>query len=225
MRQVKRRSALPVYIAAGVYALCALILPLYKLWHFLVAALITAAAWIAADKLINPKVEYVPEPEKPAEPLTPAEQIQAQAALAREEMQRLAASIGDIAVKGKIDRLIQLSDAIAKDAEADPSDIPQIQKFQNYFLPSTIQLLNAYDRMDSLGVDGRNITSSKERIVQMLDTEADAFRKQLDALYQNDAMDLDADIQVMEKLLAREGLTDADGLEQLLRQARDSAGK
>ncbi len=225
MRQVKRRSALPVYITAGVYALCALILPLYKLWHFLVAALITAAAWIAADKLIKPKVEYVPEPEKPAAPLTPAEQIQAQAALAREEMQRLAASIGDSAAKGKIDRLIQLSDAIAKDAEADPSDIPQIQKFQNYFLPSTIQLLNAYDRMDSLGVDGRNITSSKERIVQMLDTEADAFRKQLDALYQNDAMDLDADIQVMEKLLAREGLTDADGLEQLLRQARDSAGK
>ena len=221
MRQVKRRSALPVYIAAGAFALYALAAPLYAPVHFLIAAAVTAAVWLAADRLIKPKIEYVPEPEKPAEPekpLTPAQQIMAQADLAKGEMARLAGSIADGAVKEKIDRLIRLSDAIARDAENDESDIPQIRKFQSYFLPSTIRLLNAYDRMDSLQVDGENITASKQRILQMLDTEAEAFQKQLDALYQNDAMDLDADIQVMEKLLAREGLVD-DGPDALLRQA------
>ena len=63
MREVKHKSALPVYIAAGVFALWALILPLYKAWHFLLAALVTAAVWLIADKLVKPRVEYVPEPE------------------------------------------------------------------------------------------------------------------------------------------------------------------
>ena len=78
--------------------------------------------------------------------------------------------------------------------------------------------------MDSLGVGGENIDSSKQRILQMLNTEAAAFQKQLDALYQNDAMDLDADIQVMEKLLAREGLIAGDSLDDMLRKARQEGG-
>ncbi len=52
MRQSKRRPALPVYIAAAVYAAYALLFPLYRLAHFFIAAVVTAAAWLIADKLI-----------------------------------------------------------------------------------------------------------------------------------------------------------------------------
>ncbi|MCD7748590.1 MAG: 5-bromo-4-chloroindolyl phosphate hydrolysis family protein, partial [Oscillospiraceae bacterium] len=190
MREIKRRSAVPVYIAAGVYALYALIFPLYNAWHFLFAAVVTAAAWLIADRLIKPVVEYVPEQEEePEEPVsygTEADAILAEAKTARREMERLAASIGDEAVRQRITRLITLSDQIAQDAIQDPSDIPQIKKFQGYFLPSTVQLLNAYDRMASLGTEGENITATKQRITEMLDTEITAFEKQLDALYKND---------------------------------------
>ncbi len=220
MRQVKRRSALPVYIAAAVFALWALLLPLYKFWHFLAAALVTAGAWLLADKLIAPKVEYVPEPEpEPVSYGAEADAILAEAKTARTEMERLAASIPDNAVKAKIADLATLSDRIAQDAVQDASDIPQIKKFQNYFLPSTIALLNAYDRMSAQQVDGANISGSKDRIVQMLDTEIEAFKKQLDALYQNDAMDVDADIKVMENLLAREGLSGGDELQEFFKKA------
>ena len=222
MREVKRRSAGPVYIAAAVFAVYALVMPLYKLTHFLIAALITAGAWLLADKLIKPTVEYVPEPEP--EPVSyggPADAILAEAATARREMERLSAAIGDGDIREKIAALRRLSDRIAQDAVDDPNDIPQIQKFQRYFLPSTLQLLNAYDRMSSLGVEGENITGTKERIGQMLDTTIAAFEKQLDALYKNDAMDIDTDIQVMEQLLAREGLGGEDGLQELLRRAAE----
>lgn len=222
MRQVKRRSALPVYIAAAVYAVCALVLPLYKLWHFLLAALITAVAWLLADKLVKPRIEYVPEPEP--EPVSyggEVDAILAEASKARTEMERLSASIPDPAVREKIASLVTLSDRIAQDAIRDRSDVPRIQKFQSYFLPSTIALLNAYDRMSAQGVEGENITGSKERIAQMLDTEIEAFQKQLDALYQNDAMDVDAEIRAMQSLLAQEGLAQGgDGLRELLRKAR-----
>ena len=227
MRQVKRRSALPVYIAAGVYALCALILPLYKLWHFLLAALITAGAWLLADRLIKPRIEYVPEPApEPVSYGAEADAILAEAAKARGEMERLRASIAEPAVREKISSLIELSDRIAHDAVDDSADIPLIKKFQSWFLPSTVSLLHAYDRMSAQGVEGENITGSKERIVQMLDAEIAAFQKQLDALYKNDAMDVDADIKVMQSLLTREGLSsDADSLDELLRKAKDTGKK
>ncbi len=220
MRQVKRRSALPVYIAAAVFALWALVLPLYTVWHFLAAALVTASVWLAADKLVKPKIEYVPEPEpEPVSYGAEADAILAQAKTARAEMERLSASIPDEAVREKIALLAGLSDRIAKDATEDASDIPLIQKFQSYFLPSTISLLNAYDRMSAQGVDGENISGAKSRILQMLDTEIQAFQKQLDGLYQNDAMDVDAEIKVMRNLLTREGLSqEGDQLKDLLRK-------
>ena len=225
MRQVKRRSALPVYIAAGVFALYALVLPLYSLWHVFAAALVTAGAWLLADRLIKPTVEYVPAPEpEPAAPATPEQAIRQEADRARQEMERLAASIGDGAIREKIASLTALSDRIAQDAAQDSADIPRIQKFQSYFLPSTLKLLNAYDRMSALGVEGENISGAKERIAQMLDTEIAAFQKQLDALYQNDALDVDADIKVMEQLFQREGLGQADSLQELLRQAENGQG-
>ena len=223
MREVKRRSALPVYIAAAVFAVYALVFPLYAWKHFLIAALVTAAAWLLADKLIKPKVEYVPEPEP--EPVSyggPVDAILDEAKKARQEMERLSGSIADGDVKAKIAKLVSLSDAIAQDAVKDGSDVPQIQKFQSYFLPSTIQLLEAYDRMSAPGVEGENITGAKGRIADMLQTEIDAFRKQLDALYKNDAMDVDADIKVMENLLSREGLGKADDLQEFLRKAKEN---
>ena len=224
MRQVKRRSALPVYIAAAVFAAYALIFPLYKLWHFLVAAAVTAAAWLAADALIKPKVEYIPEPEpEPVSYGAAVDAILAEAKKARAEMERLAASIPDQDVKQKIASLLSLSDRIAQDAIQDEADIPQIQKFQNYFLPSTIGLLNAYDRMSAQGVNGENISGSRQRIADMLQTEVEAFQKQLDALYRNDAMDVDADIKVMQQLLEREGLGKDDELQDLLRREQKAA--
>jgi hypothetical protein len=223
MKEVKRRSAIPVYIAAAVYALYALIFPLYKLSHFLIAALVTAAAWLIADHFIKPIVEYVPVSEPEPEPVSYGETVDAilaEAKRAHDEMLRLSASIGDGGISQKITQLISLSDRIARDAIDDPNDIRQIQKFQSYFLPSTIGLLNAYDRMSAQDMEGTNLTQTKEKISQMLDTEVTAFKKQLDALYENDAMNIDTDIQVMQKLLEREGLLERDELHELLKKAQ-----
>ena len=222
MRQVKRRSALPVYIAAAVFAVYALVLPLYSVWHFLAAALVTAGAWLLADRLIKPKVEYVPEPEPaPVSYGAEADAVLAEAKKARTEMERLAASIPDEAVKAKITALVSLSDRIAQDAVQDKADIPAIRKFQSYFLPSTVGLLESYDRMSAQGVAGANISRAQKSITQMLDSEIQAFQKQLDALYQNDALDVDADIRVMQQLLDREGLGQEDGLQELLHRAEN----
>ncbi len=221
MRQVKRRSALPVYIAAAAFAVWALVLPLYTLWHFLAAALVTAAVWLTADRLVKPKIEYVPEPEpEPVSYGAAADAILAQAASFRDETEKLSASVPDPAVREKMARLAELSDRIAQDVVQDPADADRIRRFQTYFLPSSVELLRAYGRMSAPGVEGENIAGAKGRIGQMLDTAIAAFQKQLDALYQNDAMDVDAEIRAMQSLLDQEGLAaGGDGLGELLHKA------
>ena len=124
------------------------------------------------------------------------------------EMGRLYMSIQDTEVRSKINEIMRITDKIVQDAIQDPSDIPQIKKFMNYYLPTTIKLLNAYDRMSGLGVDGENIDKSMKNINEMLDAAILAYKKRLDSLFANQALDIETDIDVMNQRLAREGLSE-----------------
>ena len=77
----------------------------------------------------------------------------------------------------------------------------------NYYLPTTIKLLNAYDRMSAQGIEGENLSKSMNSINEMLDAAIEAYKKRLDSLFANQALDIETDIQVMNTMLAREGLT------------------
>ena len=124
------------------------------------------------------------------------------------EMGRLYMSIRDPEVRVKINEIMRVTDKIVQDAIADPSDIPKIRKFMNYYLPTTIKLLNAYDRMDSQGIEGENIDKTMKNINDMLDAAIAAYKKQLDSLFANQALDIETDIAVMNAMLDREGLSD-----------------
>lgn len=124
------------------------------------------------------------------------------------EMGRLYQSIKDPEIRVKINEIMRITDKITQDAIADPSDIPQIKKFMNYYLPTTIKLLNSYDRMSSQGVPGENLDKSMKSINEMLDTAIVAYQKRLDSLFANQALDIETDIEVMNAMLSREGLTE-----------------
>ena len=122
-------------------------------------------------------------------------------------MGRLYMSIKDVEVRQKINEIMRITDKITQDAINDPSDIPQIKKFMNYYLPTTIKLLNAYDRMSAQGIEGENLDKSMKNINEMLDAAIVAYKKRLDSLFANQALDIETDIEVMNTMLAREGLT------------------
>ena len=116
-------------------------------------------------------------------------------------------SIKDPEVRKKINELMRITDKIVQNAIDDPSDIPQIKKFMNYYLPTTIKLLNSYDRMSAQGIEGENLDKSMKSINEMLDAAIVAYKKRLDSLFENQALDIETDIAVMNKMLAREGLS------------------
>ena len=210
MREIKTKSAGPIYTIAIAWLLYALCFPLYELWHFLVAAAVTGLAWFISTKIFKPKITYVEEPVPEADPITYGEAVDAiiaEGKLAIGEMSRLRVSINDLGIKAKIDELMIITDKIIEDTVHDPSDVPQVKRFLSYYIPTTIKLLNAYDRMSSQGIEGKNITGTMHSIEEMLDRAVEAYKKQLDSLFANQALDIETDIEVMNQMLRRESLS------------------
>lgn len=111
------------------------------------------------------------------------------------------------AISKKLFYLESLLDKIFNYVEQHPDQLLQIQKFMNYYLPTTLKLVNAYKDFDKESVQGENITSAKNEIDLTLDTINQAFEKLYDSFFLNAAMDISTDISVLETLLAQEGLT------------------
>lgn len=230
LKRRRRGSALPIYAFIVIWLLCSLAVPLYTIWGILAAAAVSLGAGILIGSLITSKrrkedaaaaAAAPAEPEKaPESNLSPeVEEINSDGRKAMKEMARLYSTIKDPGVRQRINELMMVSDKIIKDAEQDPSDVPQIRKFLNYYLPTTIKLLNAYDRMSDQVIVGDNISKSMQSIENMLDTAIEAYKKQLDSLFENQAMDIEADISVMNQMLAREGLTGGGELDDLISKA------
>lgn len=102
-------------------------------------------------------------------------------------------------------------DKIFDRVEQNPASVGDIRKLMEYYLPTTIKLLQAYQDLDAQPVQGENIISSKKEIEKTLDTLNVAFEKLLDDLFQETAWDVSTDISVLHTMLAQEGLTE-DGL-------------
>ena len=83
-----------------------------------------------------------------------------------------------------------------------------MRKFMDYYLPTSLKLLNTYAELDRQGIEGENITESKRRTEQTMDTLVDAFENQLDRLFASDALDVSTDIDVMQNMLRADGLTE-----------------
>lgn len=115
-------------------------------------------------------------------------------------------NIDDDAVNLCVDRIHLYTEKIFEFIRQHPENIGQIRTFMNYYLPMTLKLLQSYDMLEDAGVAGENMRSTKQSIEETLETLAGAYRQQLDNLYAAQAMDISADIDVLEKMLRRDGL-------------------
>ena len=216
VKRKKKSRVAPIYAVALVWVAFSLFYPLISTPRIIAAAVISVVVFAAASAFIKKKYgeeyEEIPQPEpEPVSYGPEVDAIVAEGKRAQQELGRLYASIANPEIKKKIRDIMEISDKIVQDAIEDPGDVPQIKKFLDYYLPTTIKLLNAYDRMGSQGIEGSNISGTMSSIEEMLDTANAAYRKLLDSLFANQAMDIETDISVMNTLLKREGLSGSSG--------------
>ena len=158
-----------------------------------------------------------PEPEPEREPAPAPKSVKAEKSMKKtyaEELERtlnelyqLNVQIEDEGVSQRIDRIGTLTAGIFRVVIEKPEREQDVRKFMNYYLPTTIKLLRSYDMLEDQSYQSQNIKESRKKIEDVLDMLIAAFEKQLDRLFKNDALDIATDIDVLETMMAGDGLS------------------
>ena len=213
-----RKPVSPIYAVAMLWLAWALILPLFTLLHYLPLIIAAAILYNIVNNSAKKKAQAAQKPEKQtvAKPVeekkttgnSEVDKLMKDRDMTISELRRLNFNIENEEISKQIDDIENTTSKIFDIVIAHPDKLPQVSKFLNYYLPTTMKLLNTYDRMGSQGVRGENISGTMRKVEETLDMVVNAFHKQLDTLFAGEALDVNSDIAVMENLMKTEGLTD-----------------
>ena len=151
----------------------------------------------------TPEPEPQPKPSAKTAKKTYAEELER----TLNELYQLNVQIEDEGVSNRIDRIGTLTAGIFRVVIEKPEREQDVRKFMNYYLPTTIKLLRSYDMLEDQSYQSQNIVESRKKIEDVLDMLISAFEKQLDRLFKNDALDIATDIDVLETMMAGDGLS------------------
>ena len=235
----KKQSVIPIYGVGLIWLSRALSGHLSSFGQLISTAFLSLAAYLVlkiffpdkveqADKTQTEKPEekkseekqQAPQKEQPAaQPKTKEETstgnaeldaILKQGAQSVARIQSLNDEIPDFKLSAQIKQIEILTEKIFAYVKEHPQDVRQIRQFLNYYLPTTIKLLEQYVVLQNQGMRMGNIDEGMKKIEDMLDKVIVAFQRQLDSLFESSVVDITADIQVMEQMMASEGLTGKD---------------
>lgn len=115
--------------------------------------------------------------------------------------------IDDAVISEKLDRIEHVVGSILERVAEHPETAPQLDRMMDYYLPTTVKLLEAYRTLDEAAVETTSVADSKREIASTLDMLREAFEKLLDTLFRDVAWDVSTDISVLRTMLAQDGLT------------------
>ena len=227
-KQKSKRSVIPIYAIGAVWLLY--IGKLGTIWGVISCAVVSAIVYAILRIVLpgsrQPEQEPAetdkqpqaapPEPEKQEQPkeaektekIPPELQSvinQGNTSIAK--IRQLNDAIPDERMSAQIDLIERLAAQIFDCVKTHPEKLKQIRQFLNYYLPTTIKLMEQYVTLQNQSVKTENIEEGMQRIEGLLDKVIVAFQRQLDSLFETDVVDITADIRVMEQMMASEGLT------------------
>ena len=157
--------------------------------------------WEAEKRLEEVKKDVAPESSDPEE-----ERIEREGQAYMDRLRRLNDEIPGEAISNKLYELDGLLARTFSMLREHPEKRPQMRKFMDYYLPTTVKLVESYADFDRAGVEGENIRIAKAEIEKAMDTINQAFEKLLDDLYRDAAFEAAADAKVLKTVLAQDGL-------------------
>ena len=204
MKTIKIKSAIPIYLAALIWILFGLFAPIYELIYIIIAACVSLAAYIVSSIFLPGRTVEVD-----AKPDSGDEAVNAQIAEGRSALRNLReadAAIEDEAISARLKRMTEAGGKIFDILEKEPSRAGEVRRFMNYYLPTADKLLTQYRELGESGSQGKNVRGAMTVIENSLEMIAVAFERQLDSLYRHEAMDIQTDIDVLETMLAADGI-------------------
>ena len=114
------------------------------------------------------------------------------------------------AISEKLYQLENLLKEIFDRVQEHPEQMHRMHKLMDYYLPTMLKLVEQYAEFDEISSPGEDILDAKKEIEKTLDMINQAFVTLLNNLFRDAAFDASADAQVLQTMLAREGLTESD---------------
>ena len=151
-------------------------------------------------------IEEAPEPEPDIQNV-PNDKAESVADSTLKHIRQINDDIDNPELSRKIDRIEELTAKIFRLLEARPEKAGELKSFMNYYLPQTLKILENYAKLEEQDVEGENIRETKQKIEDMMDKIVDGYETQLDKLFADDALNISADLKVMETMLEKDGLT------------------
>lgn len=209
MQSVRKPSVVPIYAIAAVWLVYTLATGLHRLLDVVICAALSVGGYFLMRVFFPGTTVQVEAPEP--EPDTGDQELdevirQGRASIAA--IRRLNEQIPDEDISKNLSALEDLTRKIFARLEADKQHVPRCRQFLNYYLPTTIELLERYVTLQNQELDSGDIREAMGRIAGMLYTIREAFTRQLDCLFAQDVVDINAEITVMEQMLQAQGLRD-----------------
>lgn len=107
----------------------------------------------------------------------------------------------------KVELIAGLAKKIIDDLNEQPGDIKRARQFLNYYLDTTIRILERYTDISGKNIQSAEVAASLQKVESMLDGIRAVFEKQLAGLMQDDILDLDTELTLLQNTLKMEGMT------------------
>lgn len=217
MQQRKRKTKgfVPALLVGGIaLAVYALIFPFYRWQHFLIgggiALLLARIVFIMSQGVdVSKEAPVQQQQEIPKTGDSAVDSLVEKGQAMLREIRQVNDQIPDESLSAQMDQLDDVANRIFRTVADQPGKAPQIRRFMDYYLPTTLKMLQGYRKMDERQVSGTEADATRSQIRRAMDVVLKAFDKQLHALYQDDMLDISTDIEVMETMLRQDGLVES----------------
>lgn len=125
------------------------------------------------------------------------------------DVRRTAMYIRDSEIKGRSEEICGAANRIMKTLKDQPENIPDVRRFFNYYLPTLNKILDQYRQLQ----DGGVLTpETRENALTCLNNISSAMDKQYQNLFEDDVLDITAEMKAMNMILKGEGLLEEQEL-------------
>ena len=197
--KIKYKEAISAVVGSAFFAVpyLALSLPL------LPSALIGTGAFIAGELLLSSDEEKQLPTESVKKTLDKAKNES-------KDIYNMRNKIEDEDLKKYLISISTSANKIISTIEKEPKKIRKIANFFDYYLPVTLSIIKRYDEIENQNLSSKEMKEFISSTKLMLKSADEAFNKILERLYQNDMINIDADMKVFNSMLKADGYDDEE---------------
>lgn len=171
----------------------------YRFLYFLGISAIVVVLMYLVNRLQKRKKET----EKTEEPMV--DDTAAKIKNIKREMDKRLKSVKNEGLQNTLVSITITLDRISTEVDKDPKDRKKVRKLANYYGDMMLQLIDKYIMFQNQTESGENVEVSMRKIEEGLSGADTALKKTLNDLFADDAMEVSADISVLEQLMNIEG--------------------